>query len=469
LRNCINVVYFLHMKIKMAPSQVQKPILAPAMKQSIEVLLLPLLDLSIAVDQELQENPMLEIDENRPQSDAEADYEQMLKRIEKNLSSRYSAYDTHFTDDEVLEEKPLCAQTCLEDTLLRQMRIEFSDPIEIKIGELIIGNLDEDGYLNTTCEEIAELAKTEDISQVERTLKKIQLFEPLGIASRSLKECLLAQVIFRCNGNADLVYQIIEGYLESLARKRFTDIARKLHVNLEDVKEAATTIGTFEPKPARNFRPLKSNLYVTPDIFITTDENDEFKIHINNEGIPRLRVNPVYKKYLKNPSLTADDKLFIREKIKNAMHFIRSIEQRGNTVRKITEYIIKNQIDFFRGDSNNLNPMTMKEVAQAIDRNESTISRAVNIKYIDTPKGIFPLKFFFSQGISNSGSSSGSTASRSVKEEIKELIETEDKSSPLSDQSIQLHFEKKGMKIARRTISKYRLNLKILPSHLRKA
>lgn len=454
------------MKINTSIHQAQKQLLAPAMQQSIETLLLPLAELNASIDQELQDNPLLEIDEEKQNVLREQQKDELLKILELAGQMRNAPTREFFSDDETIEDRPIKMEVSLEDELLQQLRIELSDPLEIILGEFIIGSLDEDGYLQTTCEEIAKATGIEDILRVEYILKIIQNFEPVGIASRNLKECLLSQVHLRYNGNSDLIAKIIENYLEELGRKKFLEIARKLGTSIDAVKEAARLISLLEPRPARNYRPIKANLYIKPDIFITKDENDQYQVRINQDGNRPLRINASYQKLLQKKNLNDEERSFIREKLKNALYFIKSVEQRGQTIVRIVECILDKQRDFFEYGHTSLVPMTLKDIAQTIDRNESTISRAVTNKYMDTPSGLLPLKFFFSQGIAENGN--GTVTSRSVKEEIKELIETEDKTSPLSDQTIRDHFKRKDVNIARRTISKYRHTLRILPSHLRK-
>jgi len=461
------MVYFLHMKINTSIHQFQKQLLAPAMQQSIETLLLPLAELNASINQELQDNPLLEIDEEKQKILREQQMDELLKALEFSGQFRNMPPKEHFSDDETLEERPIKMEVPLEDELLQQLRIELSDPIEIKLGEFIIGSLDEDGYLQATCEEIALAVGIDDIYRVEYILKIIQNFEPIGIASRNLEECLLSQVHLRCNGNSRLVIPIIENHLDNLGRKKFREIAKKMEASIDDVKEAARIISLFEPKPARNYRPIKTNIYIKPDVHITKDENDQYRIRINQDGNPPLRINAHYRRLLQKKNLSTEERSFIREKLKGALYFIKSVEQRGHTIVRITEYILEKQKGFFENGHMSLVPMTLKDVAHTIDRNESTISRSVTNKYVDTPSGLYPLKFFFSQGISENGS--GAVASRSIKEEIKELIEAENKTSPLSDQTIQNYFKQKDVNIARRTISKYRQNLRILPSHLRKS
>jgi len=455
------------MKITTTLRQSQKQLLAPAMQQSIETLLLPIIELNTTIDQELQNNPLLEIDEERLNAQPTSIKDELQKIIEYT-NNRTQIQQEHGQDDETLEERPIQMETCLEDKLLQQLRMELTDPLEIHIGELIIGNLNEDGYLTTSCEEIAQNIGIDNVVYVEYILRIIQNFDPIGIGARDLKECLLLQVKSRCNGNSHLIYKIINHHLKNLSRHKHQDIARKLKVQVDEVKEAARIITLFEPRPARNYRPIQTNLYIKPDIYVIQDENQQFKTIINKDGIPPLRINLQYQKMLEQGHLKEEDRNFIREKLKNALYFIKSIEQRGQTVRKIAEYIVEKQKGFFEEGHRALVPLTLKDVAQAIDRNESTISRAVNGKYMDTKQGLLPLKFFFSQGIQKKNKDKDCVTSRSIKEEIKKMIKYENTCSPLSDQEIQNRFKKTGLTIARRTVSKYRQNLNILPSHLRR-
>ena len=456
------------MKINMSPIQVQKTILAPTMQQSIEILLLPIAELNAAIEQELQENPLLEVDESRK----ELDEAQLANILKDKFSTDYDksflpSYDYN-PDDESINESPISQTPPLEDYLLRQLKLEVNDPMELKIGELIIGELNEDGYFKSSCEEIAQLLNLKSIELVEKVLKIIQMFDPLGIASRNLRECLITQINYKLNGNGKLACTLVNNFLKELGNKKYQEIARQLKIPIEKVKEINHLISTFEPKPARNFRPISENIYIKPDVYVIKDEEGKYHIYLNNENIPKLRINKFYKNLLDKPNRTEEEKSFIFTKIKNALLFMKSLEQRNQTIKEITKYIVKHQEEFFEQGHLALKPLKLKDVAEVIDRNESTVCRAINQKYMDTPQGLYSMKFFFSQGLSSNNREDHSVSSRSVKEELKSLVEAEDKDNPLSDQEIRLYFEKQNMKVARRTISKYRQALKILPSHLRK-
>lgn len=456
------------MALNTSQIQIQKQILAPTMQQSIEVLMLPIIELNTAIDLELQENPCLEVDEEKTARERKQ-LDDIIQNALRHRSERtYTVSDeSEHADDDLVDEKPIPGSVHIDDHLLNQLRLETNDPLSLEIGELIIGSLDEDGYLTVSCMDIARNLRLDSVEPVEDVLKMIQGFDPIGIASRNLRECLLAQINGQFNGHADLAGSIISEYLDELGRRKYQDIARKLKISLDSVKEIAKSISHLEPKPARKYQPFNSNIYVKPDIMINKDKEDGFQVQVNNENVPALRISATYEKILKQPNRSAEETDFIREKIKNALLFIRSIEQRRDTLKKIAEYILDHQKAFFVNEQNPLKPLILKDVAQAVERNESTICRAINNKYIQTPHGLYPVKYFFSQAV-NDNATGESVASRSVKEEIKLLIDDEDKTRPLSDQAIQAYFENKGMKIARRTISKYRQQLNILPSHLRK-
>lgn len=455
--------------MQIIPQQIQRQILAPLMQQSIEILMLPLLDLNLSIEQELQNNPLLEVNEENPETlSSETADQEFLRRLDDWAGSlRDLPFPEHSTDDEIVEGRPLKTEVSLEDNLMRQVHVEFTDPLDIRIGECIIGNLDEDGYLKTTIEEIAQWAHAADAGRVESVLSVIQGFEPCGIAARTLGECLLLQMKDKNCENKDLVLRIIRGHLNELGCRKYRDIVKATESSLDEVKKAAQVIASLEPRPARNHRPVQARIFIKPDVLISEGDDNGYKIEINKEGVPSLRISARYRDLLNQKNLSPQDREFIADKLKKAVNFVRSIELRGHTLRKITEYILEKQRSFFENGSPALVPMTLKDVAQAIGRNESTISRAVQDKFVDTPQGILAMKFFFSQGLPETDNGTV-VASRSVKEEIKTLIQEEDKSSPLSDQEIQEHFKRRRMQIARRTVSKYRHGLRILPSNLRK-
>ena len=460
------------MKLGQTQIQTQRQIMAPVMQQSIEILMLPVADLEQAIQDELEANPLLEIDESKlPQDDSASNLlNQNLATELERLISAPSPFLYHDYDEELIEEIPVKASESLEEKLLHQLHIDLNDPLKLAIGEMIIGQLDEDGYLTSTMEELAELMNLSSTQIIEDVLKLIQSYEPVGIAARDLRECLLIQAASKFNGKTPLASMIIKNHLEDLGRKRYDLIAKNLKVPLEHVRHCAKLIAELEPRPARNSRPVMSGNYIQPDLSIHNNPRvpDEFFLEVNEKKVPPLRVNQIYRRLLRRKNLTAEEKIFLKEKLQNALAFIKSIQQRGSTIKEIGNYILDHQKDFFIEGHSALKPMGLKDVAAAVGRNESTISRAVNQKYIDTPHGILPLKYFFSQSVGDDDYGQGGISNRAIKEEIIDLVQEEDKNSPLSDAELQQLLSEKGMNVSRRTVGKYRKQLNILPSYLRK-
>jgi RNA polymerase sigma-54 factor len=450
------------MSMRITTSQTQKQILAPVMQQSISILMLSLTELSTSIEQELQSNPMLEAE---PVSNTAKTVELQNMPVPLRNSADNSSPSQFTGEDDEQPEIPIAQSKSLEDHLMIQLRIEITDPAKRKLGELIIGNLDADGYLTTGIDEIAWLAKTNDMKLVEEVLRTVQLFDPVGIASRDIKECLLNQIRASNSEHRHYAYGILENHFNDFFQKHFEIIAKKTNLKINIIQEVAQFISTLEPKPARAFQGGEQTVYIQPDVYVLKDEEGSFHVEVNKTDIPAIRINPLYMKLLKDPHTTDEDRKFIQEKLTNAVNFIKSIQQRGETLRKITRHIVDHQKIFFEGNTTSLAPLALKDIAEALDRNESTISRAIHNKYMQTPLGIFPLRFFFSQAVN---AANKDVSAHSIKEAIKTLIDTEDKANPLSDQDILDHFEAKGLKMARRTINKYRQELEIPPSHQRK-
>src|SRR3989338_141490 len=454
------------MRQKLSALQVQRPILAPMMQKSITILLLPSIELATAIEQELQANPLLEVDDISQMQKQQQENEEFQRKINSlsQLSSDLPYLPGMVLEDDEEHQCPIVKEITLEDRLLRQLRLEISDPLKLKIGEQIIGNINEDGYLTVDCKEIAASGGAADVSLVEEILKIIQYFDPVGIAARDLKECLLVQ-LESCGAVDPKTKEIIEMHLSDLGNKKYKELARALKLSIDEVKRIAELISSLEPKPARNFRPINPNIYIKPDLFIRKEETG-LRVQINSEDIPTLKINPIYKSMLNKKDLSLDERTFIEERLQSAMYFIKSIKQREETLMRIANFILERQGQFFIHGPTAIVPLTLKDVADIIERDESTVSRAIRHKYIDTPQGVYPLKFFFSGGIASQFN--GFVATRSIKEEIRSMIEDENKLTPLSYQDIQNQLEKRGISVARRTISKYRQGLRISPSHLRK-
>jgi len=457
------------MRITATKVQVQKTIFSTSLEKSIAVLLLPHVELTAAIEQELQSNPLLEADPEKNESDnsqdntgpqIEPDRMNAVINLSPNAPGSVSEED-HESDLPSAE-----SIVSLEDYLLQQLYWETTDPLRIKTGEFIIGNLDKDGFLHLTCEEVSNTLGISDISTIREVLNSIQNFDPVGSATKDFKECLVVQLKTRPSPFRDLAIRIVEHFLNDLGEKRYEVLSKKLSVSVEDLHEAEALISSLEPRPARNYRPPSPTVYVEPDLYLRKNEEGEYAVETNKSGLPTLKISQTYRKLLNQPNLSKEDRNFIKEKITHAVNFIKNINLRGETLTAVAGYILDRQKEFFDDETAALSPMKLKDVAEHLERCESTISRAISNKYIDTPQGLFPLKFFFSNNISQQNQ--GNISAHRIKQELVELIEEENKQAPLSDLDIQTHFRSKGVHLARRTITKYRQTLHIPASHLRK-
>lgn len=464
----------------------QKLILTPQLQQAMKLLQLPQLELLQALSQEMIENPFLE------ESIEEVNTEELTSEEKESFEVEEITEDTeaplerlmHFTVDEYFEERGsdgrdlgyfnpgtvtppsfeqfLTKKQDLYDHLLWQLRLS-TEPEEIRvIGENIIGNLDENGYLPLSLEEIAEQMKV-DIDKVERALKLVQSFDPPGVCARDLKECLLLQ-IEPLNLKGTLVEKIITNNIEELEKKRYKKIAQTYKISLEEVMAAVKVIEGLEPKPGRNFSSMKTN-YIVPDVFVTKTP-EGYQIILNDDGMPKLRISNLYKKLIKQKDIfPKEEKQFLIEKLRSAVSLLKSLEQRDRTIYRVTECIVELQKDFFEKGAEYINPLTLKDVASKLNMHESTISRVTSNKYLSCQHGIFSFRYFFSNAL-NSGI--GRVSSTIVKNTIKKIIEEEEPGNPLSDQKIVDILKNKGIIVARRTVAKYREELKILPQAQRR-
>ncbi len=354
-------------------------------------------------------------------------------------------------------------KTTLKAHLMWQLRMAELDERGEHIGTLVIGNLDTDGYLRATVEEIAQEVGV-DLARVEEVLGVIQGFEPVGVAARDLQECLLIQL--KAQGNPDpLATAIVEHHLQNLANKNYQAIARDLKVSLEEVFEAGTVISQLNPKPGRGF-DLEEPTYINPDVYVQK-VGDDFVIFLNEDGLPKLRINSYYLEALRHPEHLPDSvKNYLQKHLDNALWFIRSINQRQKTLHKVTESIIRFQRDFLDNGLSHLKPLTLRQVAEDVQMHESTISRVTTNKYIHTPQGVVDLKYFFNSGLNLA--LGDQIASESVKEKIRQIVQSENPENPLSDQEIAERLRQDNVLIARRTVAKYRGMLGVLSSSKRK-
>ncbi|OGP72387.1 MAG: RNA polymerase sigma-54 factor [Deltaproteobacteria bacterium RBG_13_60_28] len=375
-----------------------------------------------------------------------------------------SSTSTEFEERETPPFENMNAQKAtLKSHLMWQLRMAEMDDEGEAIGTLIIGNLDRDGYLRATIEEIADEMKVSP-ERVVAVLEVVQGFDPPGVAARDLKECLLLQI--KASGQADpLVTAIIENHLQNLGNKNYQAIARDLKVPLEKVFQVVELIFKLDPKPGREFDAEDAD-YINPDVHVDKVGND-YIISLNEDGLPKLRVNSFYLEALRNPeNLPENVKSYIQKHLDNALWFIRSIHQRQKTLYKVTESIIRFQREFLDRGLAHLKPLTLRQVAEDVQMHESTISRVTTNKYIHTPQGVFDLKYFFNSGINQI--LGDQIASESVKEKIRQIVQGENPENPLSDQEIADILRRDNVIIARRTVAKYRGVLGVLPSSKRK-
>jgi RNA polymerase sigma-54 factor len=346
--------------------------------------------------------------------------------------------------------------------LLAQLNfVELADD-QRKIAELIIGNINDDGYLLTPLEELSISSGT-PLDQLQKALEIIQTFHPVGVGARNLKECLLIQ-LDRLGKSESIEAAVVNLHLDDLARKRFPEISRVMNLPVEQIQQIANFISTLEPKPGRIFSTDQQQ-YVAPDVHVQRID-DDYVVMLNDEQIPHLRISDTYKELMASGEKVADAKEYIRDKIRAGKFLIKSIHQRQQTIYNIAKVIVERQRDFLDKGISHLKPLTMAQVAEVVGVHETTVSRAVANKYVQTPQGLFEMKFFFTPGFETA--SGASLSNTSVKDQISQLVEKEDPTKPLSDQEIVAMLKAQGIPIARRTVAKYRNELNILPSNLRK-
>jgi RNA polymerase sigma-54 factor len=459
-------------------------VLSPQLQQSLLILQTPLLELRNLVQQEMETNPVLEELPDEPSSDAQgeaepSDGDNFKDEFEKlaSLDEEWRDYMTQsassgadgFRRSREAKDKrqfffdSIALQETLQQNLLGQLNQSALDASDRKAAELIIGNIDDNGFLQSTPEEMA-LNSGITKEDFERMLALIQSFYPPGVGARGLRECLLIQ-LKREEKEDSLEYKIVSEYMEDLGRRRFPEIARRMGISVEDVQTAAENIGRLNPRPGQVFAAAPQN-YVLPDVTVEK-VNGEYQISLNDEQIPHLRISNLYKDIIASGNTQSGEvKNYIRDKIRSGKFLIRSIHQRQQTISNIAQQIVARQRDFLEHGPSHLKPMTMAEVADAVGVHETTVSRAVSGKYLATPQGTFEMKYFFTPGYQTA--TGESLSNTSVKEAILDLVKREDGNAPLSDSEIVEILSERGIPIARRTVAKYRTELNILPSHMRR-
>jgi len=464
--------------------------MTPQLQQAIKLLQLSRMELMDVVREELEENPVLEEGQETPEDKAQSEEElaaentdeaapEALKEIEgdgdgmadidwKTYLESYSLGGTTADSYEDDEDRPsyenlLTKKPSLTDHLMWQLSLSRLENREREVAAEIIGNVDDDGYLQVSIEELSAQTGC-DPEQAEKVLSAVQDFDPPGVASRNLQECLLKQVE-QLGMTEDAVGIILRDHINDLENRRYQVIARCLQIPLDDVFSAAKFISSLDPRPGSQFGQEDVH-YIIPDIFVYKI-SDEYIVVLNDEGLPNLRINSFYRNALSGAE-QLDEKAgeYIQEKLRGALWLIKSIHQRQRTIYRVTKSIVKFQRDFFDRGVDHLKPLVLRDVAEDIEMHESTVSRVTTNKYVQTPQGLFELKYFFNSGINTTGGDS--VASESVKSKIKEIITAEDPRKPFSDQKIVELLRGQGIDIARRTVTKYREMLGVGSSTQRK-
>lgn len=461
--------------------QTQKLAIGPQMQQSLQILQAPTLELRQIIQQEIEVNPVLELeapetsledaipDDPDDRSGGEDDIAQLTQMDEEWREywqqSRQQTAARRSDDQERWQfmMDSIVAPTTLQEHLISQLHT--ADVKNSRIAEhveFLIGNLDDRGFLNTRIDDLS-LQHAIPIDELREAKRLLQSFDPVGVGSEDLRQCLMVQ-LERLGKRNTLPWRVIDQHLDDLANKRYPVIARKLGVPIDQISRAADLIGTLDPRPAQRFAVSQNN-YVTPDVVVER-QNGEWIAVMMNDDLPQLRISNTYKDLLSQAQSSGEVRDYVRDKIRGGKFLIRCIHQRQQTIHKIATEILRHQRDFLEKGLGHLKSLNMATVAADVGVHETTVSRAIAGKYIATPYGVFELKYFFTHGVkTDSGEDMSNT---SVKNAISELVKGESKHKPLSDDKLAGLLDKQGIKVARRTIAKYREALGILPSHLRK-
>jgi RNA polymerase sigma-54 factor len=454
----------------------QQQIFSPQMQQALAMLQAPAMELSALVATELAANPVLEVEEAPPDREvpetSDADFDTKLDQL-RQLHEDQRAFDAMerrgpraSRDDEERRQflfDSLVEPDTLSSHLEQQLRFATQDPRLLQAGAEIIGNLDPDGFLRVPVDDIAsgiQLTK----ETIEETLTLLQSFHPVGVAARDLRECLLIQ-LDRLGKSSTLEASIVSEHLDQLAHHRYDLISRALKTTTDAIRAAAAFIATLDPKPGRAFFPDEAQSIVHPEITIH-QVNGVWTVTLDEEVVPRLRISSYYKDLLASHGDSAELRTYLKDKMRSGKALMNSIHQRQTTIQRIAEEIVRRQTDFFDIGVSSLKPLTLAQVAAEVGVHETTVSRAISGKYARTPHGVFELKFFFTPGYQTS---TGETVSnKSIKDALQDIIAKEDRRKPYSDEDIIQIFKERGITLARRTIAKYRGELGILSSSLRR-
>ncbi len=454
----------------------------PRLYQAMDLLYMPLMDLQTHLKQELVNNPFLDLiepgedelkDELEDELDDEIDWEEILLNG-FDAGGRRAEYE----EKEYYEPTPV-ASTDLWDHLIDQLKLLRLEPRGVLVGEEIIGNIDREGMLTCSLEQICESvnnflsdpenetwreAESVTLEECEGVLRVIQRFDPSGVGARDLRECLLIQLRDR-ELEDTLAYRIVRDHFEELVNHRWSELSKEHGISPKEVQSAADQIAKLDPKPGLKYSDTRDT-YVTPDLIVEKIDGQYYVFH-NDTSLPGLKLSRSYREVAKDKNkFTGENKTFISKKLNSAQWMIQAIEQRRQTMLKVMNFIVDRQREFFEKGVEHLKPLTLREVAEHIDMHESTVSRVTNEKYVQTPRGVYSLKFFFSSGLSTDYGED--VSARGVRAKIKQLVAEEDPHDPLTDQSIVDKLKEEGIQIARRTVAKYRDQLGILSARMRK-
>ena len=444
--------------------QTQKLSMTPELIQAIQILQYNNQELNEYIDKELLENPILE-SEYHKESDTDIDIDSLRDQLIQAdvIVEAYTQWESHSTGDEYSYENFVAFNYTLTEFLIEQLHFSSLKGQDAEIGRYIIENIDDNGYLSMSLEEICSVLDV-DLDSCERVLDLIHTFEPSGVGARDLNECLIIQLA-SLGELTDEIEFIISNRLKDLADNKYALISKEVGISLTEVQEIADLIKTLEPKPGRGFDSDNSIKYIIPDIYVE-ETNGEYVVSANDGSTPSLHISSYYNSLTEEAKSDKELSNYLNNRFNSAMWLMKSIEQRKKTIYNVASAIVQFQNDFFAKGDKFLKPLTLKQIAETVGVHESTVSRAINGKYMQCPRGVFELKYFFTGGILNDDGSG--VSSNSIKSMIKEFVDAEDDKKPLSDSKISELLHEKGIDISRRTVAKYRDDIGILPSSKRR-
>jgi RNA polymerase sigma-54 factor len=454
----------------------QSQALAPQMRKSLEILQASTLELTQIITQALETNPVLEdatesisLDAEGPDAD-EVDSLDYLNETDDDwrdsriLEGRVAQWTGEDEERRQHLYESIVAPVTLQQHLQQQLDLSMVDPKVREAAQAILGNLDERGFLDLPAKDLGIRLGIKP-AYLKAALRLVQTFDPAGVGAANITESLLLQ-LERKGGTETIEYKVVRDHLEDLARKRHPQIAKALGTSIERITEAASRIGRLTPNPGGDFNP-SGNPYIQPDVIIERDEDGSLSARLTGENLPDLRINDFYKDMLGKDGVNAKARQFLRDQIRDGRSLIRSISLRQETILAIAHKLIAHQADFFNKGPRHLRPLTMNEIADELGMHATTVSRAVAGKYLQTPQGLMEMRSFFATGYQTRDGEEVSNTG--VREAIQQLVAAENPAKPLSDEALMKALAKQGIKVARRTVAKYREQLNILPSHLRKS